>query len=392
MKILEARAELVEQKSYPGLFDCKMTHKIKETSASFNYTGPKFTVEMWDEILAFFKWTYAKTHGESQVRLFVHPTEGWRAWAFPQEAGCGLATTELPDNPETKTQRAQFNDEWILYGTVHHHCSVSAFQSGTDTNNEKDQEGIHITVGDMDKDVHTLHFRFYYKGCKFQPDMAGFWDVGQEVRDKAKELAEYFNIKVDLNTVAELQMSQTCGKDAKFPEQWMANLIERARPAITPWPGNGVGLGWGRKNEDFTADQGYRGYPTRAVKMLRKYLRTTYKEDIKAAGGLNAELRDEIDEELESVLEHMADDNDITKVLEAMEKHTCGLPDIIKKFQEIQILEGTSQPPVDEKEIEDELKEEQDAAFDGVIDGIVNDSNKRAINEYEKDFSGYGCT
>lgn len=366
MKILETKSELVEQKSYPGLFECKMTHKIKETSASFHYTGPKFTPEMWEEILAFFKWTYAKTHGESQVRLFVHPTLGWRAWAFPQEASTGLSTRELPDDPGTKTQRAQFNDEWILYGTVHHHCSAGAFQSGTDTTNEKDQEGIHITVGDMDKDVHTLHFRFYYRGCKFQPDMTEFWDVGERVTAKAKEMKDFFGIAVDLNGVAEAQMAQTSDKGAAFPEQWMANLIEEVQPVYQGIYGGGYD--WrqsrGAATEDYTTDQGFPGWPSKAVKMLRKRLRNSYKDDIKLAGGLTAELREGIDGELLSILEHMEDDKDIMAVLAAMETHNAKLPDILKKFRDIMILEGTTQPPVDQAEIEAELKGAQEELAD----------------------------
>ena len=62
MKILEAKSELVEQKSHP-LFECKMTHQIKQTTAAFRYTGPKFTPAMWNEVLSFFKWSYLKTHG-----------------------------------------------------------------------------------------------------------------------------------------------------------------------------------------------------------------------------------------------------------------------------------------------------------------------------------------
>jgi hypothetical protein len=385
MKILETKSELVEQKSYPGLFECKMTHKIKETSANFHYTGPKFTGVMWDEILAFFKWTYVKTHGESQVRLFVHPTLGWKAWAFPQEASTGLSTRELPDNPDTKTQRAQFNDEWILYGTVHHHCSASAFQSGTDTTNEKDQEGIHITVGDMDKDVHTLHFRFYYRGCKFQPDMTEFWDVGERVTAKAKEMKDFFGIAVDLSGVAESQMAQTCLKDTAFPEQWRLNLIEKV---ATVYQGPYGSSRWGGSyqngvSEDYTTDQGYRGWPTKAIKMLRKRLRKSYKDDIKLAGGLTPELKDEIDQELLETLESLAEDKEYMAVLSAMETHNCKLPEIIKKFNEIMILEGTTQPPVDEKEVEDELKEAQ-----AELEELAGKKDPAGVNGMT-DYAGY---
>lgn len=354
MKILEAKSELVEQKDHP-LFRVRMTHKIKETSASFHYIGPKFTAGMWNEILAFFKWSYAKTHGESQVRLFVHPTLGWKAWAFPQEASTGLSTTEMPDNPLTKEQRAQFNDEWYLYGTVHHHCAASAFQSGTDTANERDQEGIHITVGDMGKEVHSLHFRFYYKGCKFQPDMSEFWDVGEQMTVKAKEMKDTFGIEVSLGTIAERQMSQTSPKDTPFPELWMANLIEKK------WSyGYGGFLGNGAIHTDDSRmeDPGYQGYPSRAIKRLRKWFRSAYKDDIKAAGKLTPELRAEIDVEIHYKLEEMADDKDLQEVLYAMSQHQVkDISELLKKFKEILLLENAQPPGNEELEIEEKPKD-----------------------------------
>lgn len=363
MKILEAKGELVEQKSYPGLFECKMTHKIKETSASFHYIGPKFTVEMWDEILAFFKWSYTKTHGETQVRLFVHPTQGWKAWAFPQEASTGLSTHEMPDSPETKSQRAQFGDEWIPYGTVHHHCSASAFQSGVDEHNEKDQEGLHITVGNIDKeDAHSLHFRFYYRGCKFQPDMSEFWDVGEQCAAKAKELSEYFGITVDLNVVAESQMAQTCAKDANVPEQWMANLIEKpvekfaweGERGVNHSPYGGTGGGYYGACED----QGYKGYPSRAIKMLRRKYRSGYKEEIKELGGLTPELREEIDTEIMTALECLEQDSEVMFILEALGKHNCDLTETIKKFEETLVAEnGKLEAVLSEEEKEDAAEE-----------------------------------
>jgi hypothetical protein len=357
MKILAAKGELTVEKQYPGLFECRMTHKISETSAVFKYGGPKFTDEMWNEILAFFKWSYAKTHGESQVRLFVHPTLGWKAWAFPQEASSGLATHELPDNPETKTQRAQFGDGWILYGTVHHHCSAGAFQSGTDEQNERDQEGLHITVGDIDKDVHTLDCRFYFNGCKFQPDMKDFWDVGMEAKDKADELADYFGIEIDFNKLAEAQMRHTCDKDTKFPDLWMANLIEKPKESWErQWDRNRGwnGVNYGALNDN---DPGYKGYPSKAIKEIRSFVRSAYKDEIILAGSLTPVLRAEIDEQVLDCLEKLREDSEFMCIIEAMTKHNCDLDGVIKRFEEIMVVEQ-AEPPT-EKEVADELAEEQ---------------------------------
>jgi restriction endonuclease Mrr len=340
-----------------------MTHQIKQTTAAFRYTGPKFTPAMWNEVLSFFKWSYLKTHGESQVRLFVHLEHGWKAWAFPQEASCGLSTKELPDDPNTAIQRARFGDDWMLYGTVHHHCDAGAFQSGTDSDNEKTQEGIHITIGDMNKEKYSIHSRFYYRGCKFQPDLREFWDFSKEVRDKADEMADMFGVYPDLNSMAERQMVIPPPADTPFPEEWVANLIEKKWPG---YGGNGV-VYTGRygRNGSQTYDEndtGYTGYPSKAIKMLRKWVRKNFfADELKAAGNkLTPEIRAAVDEELLGILENLAGDAELAPVLDAMKTHNSLLPEILKRFKEVQVLEKATPPlPADlQEEVQGELQEE----------------------------------
>lgn len=166
--------------SIEGLLDCKMKHEIKESKGSMLYTGPKIPPEVWKEILSFFKWCYTTYHSECQVRLFVSLTQNtWRAYAFPQEAKTGMTAREI-DNDEAKAQRAGLNmnpPDWIYFGTVHHHCGAGAFQSGTDEDNEKGQDGLHITIGKVDEKKHDIHARFYRRGMKFNPDMSWFYDI-----------------------------------------------------------------------------------------------------------------------------------------------------------------------------------------------------------------------
>ena len=47
-----------------------------------------------------------------------------------------------------------------MFGTVHHHCSTSAFQSGTDEADETNREGFHFTIGNLDKEDIDIHFRW----------------------------------------------------------------------------------------------------------------------------------------------------------------------------------------------------------------------------------------
>lgn len=236
--------------SIEGLLECKLSHQIKETKGTVLYTGPKIPPEVWNEVLSFFKWCHTTYKSECQVRLYVSPTQGtWRAWAFPQEAKTGMTAREL-DNEDARTQRAELNmnpPDWIYFGTVHHHCSAGAFQSGTDEENEKNQDGLHITVGRMDEKKHDLHARFYRKGLKFTPDLSWFYDVTPSL-DAVKTWMASSPVALDpkINPTLflghkdkdDLAKSLMCEPSVvEFPQAWRENIVEikPVTPTVTPY-------------------------------------------------------------------------------------------------------------------------------------------------------------
>lgn len=227
MKITQANDTVTKVTSVAGLIEIVATSKVTQTEATADYIGPKIPRSVWHQVLAFFKWTYDRDKSESQVRLYVNPQLGtWVAWAFPQEMGTGMTAREV-DTPAAAEQRQMFrqSDGWMLYGTVHHHCSASAFQSGTDEANEKSQDGLHITVGYMDKPHYDISVRFYSGKNKFDPDMSKFWDVGAEAVADATAMAGRYGMKLDLNAVAKHQMGEPPAS-AEFPQQWRDNLVK----------------------------------------------------------------------------------------------------------------------------------------------------------------------
>lgn len=238
MKIKIKGDAIEDNVSIEGLFDCTLKHEIKKTSGSIIWTGPKIPPEVWQQVLAFFKWTYDTTKSESQVRLFVSPTlKTWRAYAFPQEAKTGMTAVELA-NDEAKKQRAALDmnpPDWFLFGTVHHHCSTRAFQSGTDKANEEGQDGLHITIGKMNDDKeYDLHARFYRKGLCFTPDMSWFYDVTTILSQCPAAFRQLLPKNLEDVTAKKL-MCTPAPADTEIPEQWKNNLIEIKPPtSITP--------------------------------------------------------------------------------------------------------------------------------------------------------------
>jgi hypothetical protein len=219
-----ADGEFSDNKDVPGLLSCRIDYEIKSGKGRLSYTGPKFSSEMWHQVMSFFRWTNKEMDSESQVRLYVNTKLGrWGAWAFPQEARTGMSAREITaqETPEQAHSRfaswdSEPSGDWLYFCTVHHHCSASAFQSSTDEENERDQDGLHITVGKMDADRHDIHARFYLAGNCFEPDMSLFWPIAMELAEQVPT--------VMLDQLARFQM---CGKIVvDFPDQWRKNVIE----------------------------------------------------------------------------------------------------------------------------------------------------------------------
>jgi hypothetical protein len=231
--IVESSGKSVELKEAAGLYECLLEHELKSTKADFNWKGKYMSTEMWHEILAFFKWTQDTEKSESQVRLFVHPEHGWMAWAFPQKGGTRMTTKEI-DNEDAKNQRAlNIPEGYIAFGTVHHHCTASAFQSGVDTADEKNVDGLHITIGNLDQPKYDIHCRLYIKAHKFEPDMSAFWDIGQDAKDKIKFVGDLgFSAAQIADKVARIQMCEKPAAETPFNDIWKANYI--VDPPLVP--------------------------------------------------------------------------------------------------------------------------------------------------------------
>ena len=108
------------------------------------------------------------------------------------------------------------SDDWLYFGTVHHHCSASAFQSSTDEQNEWNQDGLHLTVGKIDQERHDLHARFYLGGNGYEPDLGSFWPIEPELTERVPKQLHHH--------LAVYQMGEKVTVD--FPDQWRENLVE----------------------------------------------------------------------------------------------------------------------------------------------------------------------
>lgn len=309
-----ANAELSQTKDVAGLLSCRIDYEIKSGKGKLHYTGPKFTPEMWHQVMSFFRWTNKEMDSESQVRLYVNTKLGrWGAWAFPQEAKTGMNAREIVTPETTEQAVARFaswdsepSADWLYFCTVHHHCSASAFQSGTDEENERNQDGLHITVGHMDADRHDLHARFYLAGNCFEPDLSLFWPVEPELAEKVPTTM--------LDEVARFQMCEKVVVD--FPDAWRKNVIETKREVRSLSTGSYSGE-WESRQLD-----------------LPEYLRAEHAlREISARCA--ASLL--IEEDMLAALHSLTDDPAANLIIEACVKHQVTPDDILGEMQQYEL-------------------------------------------------------
>jgi hypothetical protein len=160
-----------------------------------------------------------------------------------------MSSKEIAGEEFDKQRLALPNSADLIYFmTIHHHCDCSAFQSGGDSSNEErpggsahetGQDGLHITMGNMEHARHDIDVRFYLKGAKVIPNMAAFWDIGKAVSGL---------IPPDMHgAIAKYQMCEKV--EIAFPDQWKSNYIKPEPVASTRTTyhyqgGMGYGCGW----------------------------------------------------------------------------------------------------------------------------------------------------
>lgn len=197
----------------------------------------KIKFSLWEQIASFLRWTQDTHKDEALVTLFYNDiTDEWAAEVFPQN-GFGMTVKLLPEDPEYAVLRKKYGKGWMQLGSIHHHCTMSAFASGTDQHDEADRDGLHITLGKMTETKMDIHIRAVFDKMVYDIKSAHQWIDMPEWLGVIPD--DYLGIVG--NDLFVLPAS------APFPEEWKARI--RARQAV-----NGPGRGpynHGNGSEDY---------------------------------------------------------------------------------------------------------------------------------------------
>lgn len=185
----------------------------------FHWKGVPIPFETWRVITAFLKWSYDEYSCEAQCRLCYNiEKQEWRVAVLPQHISAGLFTKEIEDDDDRETafEECGLYTGFDFVGTVHHHCSTGAFQSGTDHKDELTQPGYHVTLGHLSRKTADFHSRGSFRGVMYPTVTNSEWLPYDEEKLRSLE---------DL---------------PPFPEQWKTRL----KKAPTPVYGTHTGSYW----------------------------------------------------------------------------------------------------------------------------------------------------
>ena len=145
-------------------------------SPSIKWTGPKLPYHEWCQFVSYGRWMMETHKCEAQARLYYHDLKNLRLVVFPQ-TGQGLSTHDnLSHELAVPIIEELEREGWQPCGTIHTHERASAFQSGTDKENEKNQSGLHITLGKLHEDTVDIHSRIVFRGAEYTSDTATLLD------------------------------------------------------------------------------------------------------------------------------------------------------------------------------------------------------------------------
>jgi hypothetical protein len=127
---------------------------LQEASQTPRVNLPKLPGTILAQALFFFRKVYETHNSESYVTLlYSKKLNQFRLWCPTQTVSYASVDYDRTDTVPASERNYMGNDGpgWQMVGTIHSHCNFSAFHSGTDEFDESTFDGLHITLGHVDR-------------------------------------------------------------------------------------------------------------------------------------------------------------------------------------------------------------------------------------------------
>ncbi len=176
--------------------------------SKFTWRGGLLTLKQWMEMVSACNASAKDLQSEIMFRLYYNlVTNEWKTIMLPQTT-VGMFVSEIEDDPR-RNDLLNLSSDWTCLGSLHHHVDAEAYQSDTDHKDEVNQEGLHVTLGDMYDPIMSIDARYVIDGKVFPVEVSDF------VEDP---------IGYNLDQILTLNV-----RERVFPEAWMELVLVEPR-------------------------------------------------------------------------------------------------------------------------------------------------------------------
>jgi PRTRC genetic system protein A len=132
---------------------------LEDVKEDLQLRVPRLPLALLRQVEAFFLAAYEQYRSEAVVLLLANAVNGeWRVAVPRQEVQTG--SLHVSYDPQSVEAPVGFE----VFGTIHSHAAAGAFHSGTDDKDESCFDGLHITVGNIEKPARSYSARWMICG------------------------------------------------------------------------------------------------------------------------------------------------------------------------------------------------------------------------------------
>lgn len=228
-----------ETKAGNALVPVKGIPWLEEPTLEFRLKLPKVPALIIGQAWTFFNKVFTKYASESYVTLlYSAKLKEYQLWCPKQKVSFSSVNYDRTDQPSYEDR--QTND-WQMVGTIHSHCNFSAYHSGTDEHDESTFDGIHITIGHVDRKQFSLAASIAINEVreKLEPENCC---VG--IFPAVSQQSDYGYMNFNDTRFFELQLSeeeaqQLAEVSTKIEEEWMPK-VEKEQWGYSKKNGSGL--------------------------------------------------------------------------------------------------------------------------------------------------------
>lgn len=132
---------------------------LNEMECYAKLNARKIPFSVFSRVLNFFKKVYIEHFSEAAILLYYNPDKKRYKICIPKQE-VGAASVDY------KVEKSF--PGYVLMSSIHSHANFGAFHSGTDKNDEKDFDGLHITIGNVNSTDFSLAASVVINGSRFK--------------------------------------------------------------------------------------------------------------------------------------------------------------------------------------------------------------------------------